>query len=120
MTAPAVPGKPRPYDDIFEPDGPVIYHYRSGPTDQPDNRALRAAHEDQSPLIYFVGIAPAQYMVVAPVFVVDDLPSDRMVVLEIGIPLADTQPGGPVSSLGGLETLRQPLHQLLRARREGA
>lgn len=65
-TAPPVPGKRRPYDDVFEPEGPVIYHYRTGSIDQPDNRALRAAHPSLSPLIYFVGIAPSQYMVVAP------------------------------------------------------
>jgi putative restriction endonuclease len=98
MTAPPVPGKPRPYDDVFEPDGPVIYHYRTGDIDQPDNRALRAAHEFQSPLIYFLGIAPSQYMVVAPVFVAEDRPGDRLVVLEVGVPLADTQPGGPIST----------------------
>jgi putative restriction endonuclease len=98
MTAPPVPGKSRPYDDVFDPDGPVIYHYRSGSIDQPDNRALRAAHERQSPLIYFLGVAPGQYMVIAPVFVADDRPADRLVVLEVGVPLADTQPGGPVST----------------------
>lgn len=97
-TAPPVAGKPRPYDDVFEPDGPVIYHYRAGSADQPDNRALRAAHHFQSPLIYFVGIAPSQYMVIAPVFVAEDRPEERMVVLEVGVPLADTQPGGPVTT----------------------
>jgi putative restriction endonuclease len=98
MTAPPVPGKPRPYDDVFEPDGPVIYHYRAGSIDQPDNRALRAAHPLQSALIYFVGISPGQYMLIAPVFVAEDRPRDRMVVLEVGVPLADTQPGGPIST----------------------
>jgi putative restriction endonuclease len=76
----------------------VIYHYRTGSIDQPDNRALRAAHPSQSPLIYFVGIAPSQYMVVAPVFVAADHPAERMVVLEVGVALADTQPGGPVTT----------------------
>jgi putative restriction endonuclease len=85
MTAPPVPGKPRPYDDVFEPEGPVI-------------RALRAAHQYQSALVYFLGIAPGQYMVIAPVFVAEDRPHERMVVLEVGVPLADTQPGGPIST----------------------
>jgi putative restriction endonuclease len=115
MTAPPVPGKPRPYDDVFEPDGPVIYHYRAGPIDQPDNRALRAAHAFQSPLIYFLGVVPGQYMVIAPVFVADDRPGERMVVLEVGVPLADTQPGGPISTADtrayALRQVKVRLHQ---------
>jgi putative restriction endonuclease len=115
MTAPPVPGKPRPYDDVFEPDGPVIYHYRAGAIDQPDNRALRAAHAFQSPLIYFLGIAPGQYMIIAPVFVAEDRPGDRMVVLEVGVPLADTQPGGPISTADtrayALRQVKVRLHQ---------
>lgn len=114
-TAPPVPGKPRPYDDVFEPDGPVIYHYRAGTIDQPDNRALRAAHLSQSPLIYFVGIAPSQYMVIAPVFVAEDHPGQGMVVLEVGVALADTQPGGPVTTPDArqyaLREVRVRLHQ---------
>jgi putative restriction endonuclease len=115
MTAPHVPGKRRPYDDVFGPDGPVIYHYRDGSIDQPDNRALRAAHELQSPLIYFFGVVPGQYMAIAPVFVVEDRPDSRAVVLEVGVPLADTQPGGPVSSPDSrsyaLRQVRVRLHQ---------
>lgn len=115
MTAPPVPGKTRRYDDVFEPDGPVIYHYRAGAIDQPDNRALRAAHAFQSPLIYFLGIAPGQYMVIAPVFVAEDRPGDRMVVLEVGVPLADTQPGGPISTADtrayALRQVKVRLHQ---------
>jgi putative restriction endonuclease len=115
MTAPPVPGKPRPYDDVFEPDVPVIYHYRAGSVDQPDNRALRAAHAFQSPLIYFLGLAPGQYMVIAPVFVADDRPGDRIVVLEVGVPLVDTQPGGPISTADtrayALRQVKVRLHQ---------
>ena len=43
-TAPPVPRKPRPYDD-----------------------ELRAAYLEQVPLVYFLGLAPAQYAVVQPV-----------------------------------------------------
>jgi putative restriction endonuclease len=115
MTAAPVPGKQRPYDDIVAPEGPVIYHYREGSIDQPDNRALRAAYAEQAALIYFVGVAPAQYMVIAPVFVVDDRPSERLVALEMGIPVADTQPGGPVSTADArayaLREVRVRLHQ---------
>jgi putative restriction endonuclease len=54
--------------------------------DLADNRALAAAHELQSPLIYFKGMAPGQYLVVAPVFVrVND--TSQRVVLEVRVRL---------------------------------
>src|SRR3954454_13322060 len=34
-------GKPAPYDDELDADaGTILYHYRAGPIDQADNRAL--------------------------------------------------------------------------------
>ncbi len=51
-TAPIAPGKTRPYDDELDATTrTIIYHYRSGSIDQPDNRALRAAHTEQVPLV---------------------------------------------------------------------
>jgi hypothetical protein len=41
-----------PYDDAFDEIGASFtYAYRNGPIDQPDNRALRAAYELQTPLV---------------------------------------------------------------------
>jgi putative restriction endonuclease len=45
------------YDDEIVADG-FRYAYRAGSIDQPDNRALRAAHELEVPLIYFIGTRP--------------------------------------------------------------
>jgi putative restriction endonuclease len=60
-------------------------------------------------------MAPAQYLVVAPVFVRENHPLERVVLLEVGIPLADTQPGGPVSTVEArryaLREVRVRLHQ---------
>ena len=54
-------------------------------------------------------------MVVAPIFVARDLPEERRVVLEVGVPLVDTQPGGPVSPPDArayaLREVRVRLHQ---------
>ena len=99
MTAAEKPGRPRPYEDeIDEQGGAILYHYRAGALDQPDNRALEAAHELQSPLIYFKGMAPGQYVVIAPVFIRVNDPSSRTVLLDTGLAGIDTQPGGPVST----------------------
>jgi len=59
MTAAEKLGRPRPYEDEIDMGGgAILYHYRAGTLDQPDNRALEAAHALQSPLIYFKGMAP--------------------------------------------------------------
>jgi len=98
-TAAPKPGRARPYEDEIDVEGRrIVYHYRTGSIDQPDNRALRAAAETGVPLIYFHGIAPGQYVIVAPVFVTVDSPGERMVLLEVGLPVADTSPIGLVSS----------------------
>src|SRR3954451_19688696 len=88
-----------PYADTFDEAGALFtYAYRAGPIDQPDNRALRAAYELQTPLVYFRALAPSQYLVVAPMFVTADDPAARVVVLEPGLPIQDMQPGGLISA----------------------
>ena len=47
--------------------------------------------------MYFRGLAPGQYLVVAPIFVTADDPATKTVVLEPGLPVQDMQPGGLVS-----------------------
>lgn len=87
-----------PYADEFhEAGGLFLYAYRGGAIDQADNRALRAAFELQTPLVYFRALAPGQYLVVAPMFVTADDPAARSVVLEPGLPVQDMQPGGLIS-----------------------
>ena len=54
-----------------------------------DNRALVAAHELSVPLIYFRGIAPGQYAIAAPAFVMSVDRSRRLVELEGGLRLAE-------------------------------
>jgi len=129
LTAVHAPGQPAPYDDDIDPaSGTILYHYRAGSIDQPDNRALRAAFTEQVPLVYFMGVAPGQLVVVAPVYVTRDDPAARVVTLEVGLPLADTTPAGLVSPPDvrayALGDVRIRLHQqrfrinVLRAYRE--
>ena len=115
-TAPVVPGKPRPYDDELDTGSrTIIYHYRAGDVDQPDNRALRAAFAEQVPLVYFHGLAPSQYMVLQPVFVTADDPGARVVTLEVGLPVADLQDAGirsePDHRAYAMREARVRLHQ---------
>lgn len=100
LTAAPKPGQPAPYGDLVDPDRrSIIYHYRAGARDQPDNRSLRAAFELQAPVIYFFGVSPGQFQVIAPVFVVDDDPRAGLVLLEVGLPHQDIRGHGIVSSV---------------------
>src|SRR5207253_5893031 len=69
-----------PYDDEILADG-FGYAYRAGSIDQPDNRALRAAHELQVPLVYYIGTRPGWYKPVFPVYVTVDDPARQMVTV---------------------------------------
>jgi len=88
-----------PYGDAYDEGGALFtYAYRAGAIDQADNRALRAAYELRTPLVYVRAMAPGQYLVIAPMFVTADDPGARTVLLEPGLPVQDMQPGGLVSA----------------------
>jgi putative restriction endonuclease len=72
-----------PYDDEETASG-FRYAYRAGSIDQADNRALRAAHALQVPLVYFVGTRPGWYRPEWPMFVMEDDPIARRVTLTPG------------------------------------
>jgi putative restriction endonuclease len=106
VTAAPKEGRPPPYEDAFDEEtGRFTYRFRDpqGPSAaaaraaEADNRALLAAHELGVPLIYFRGIAPGQYAIVAPVFVTTVDRVARLVEFEAGLPLADMTPAGLVS-----------------------
>jgi putative restriction endonuclease len=84
-----------PYDDEILADG-FLYAYRAGAIDQPDNRALRAAHELQVPLVYFIGTRPGWYKPVFPVYVRNDDPARRMVLVTPGALLGPMDEPEPV------------------------
>ncbi len=103
ITAPPKASGRAPYEDGFdEKVNGFVYHYRSAQTNtaqarltaEADNRALRAAHELQVPVLHFYGVAPGQYTPIAPMFVVADNPSQRRVSLQAAMPLADITQAG--------------------------
>lgn len=73
-----------PYEDEETPLG-FLYAYRSGSIDQPDNRALRAAHRLQAPIAYFVGTQPGWYRPVYPCYVAEDHGEERRVLVSPGV-----------------------------------
>lgn len=68
------------YDDETVEDG-ILYAYRSGPVDHPDNRALRSAFALGVPIVYFVATRPGWYRAQYPYYVVaDDAIAHRVLV----------------------------------------
>lgn len=64
------------YDDqrevhrqIFEGEETVDYAFMGQNPDAADNRWLREAFEHQTPIIYFLGIAPGRYQAMLPAFI---------------------------------------------------
>lgn len=72
-----------PYGDAATDDG-VLYAYRAGAIDQPDNRALRAAFRLQVPVVYFQATTPGWYRADYPCWVRADDPVARCVLVEPG------------------------------------
>ena len=63
-----------PYNDSFSDDGLLLYRYRGTDPSHRDNVGLRIAYKKSTPLVYFHGILPGQYMAVWPVYITGDDP----------------------------------------------
>jgi putative restriction endonuclease len=110
-----------PYDDEILADG-FLYAYRAGAIDQPDNRALRAAHELQVPLVYFIGTRPGWYKPIFPCYVREDDPARRMVTVTPGAlrgPVDEPEPAPIEDPLERRYAVRQTRVRLHQARFRG-
>lgn len=72
-----------PYADQVTDEG-FLYAYRTGPIDQPDNRALVSAFALGVPLVYFVATRAGLYEALYPFFVLEDRPTERCVLVSVG------------------------------------
>jgi putative restriction endonuclease len=104
------------YQDEGTDDG-ILYRYQDGPVDNHFNSWLRSAHALGVPLVYFIGTRPNWYRAEYPVFVDEDLPEARSVLLSFGrmggafderepLRLAD-----PIERRYRVREVRQRLHQ---------
>lgn len=64
-----------PYEDDLGSDGLVRYKYRGTDPNHSDNKSLRAAMTQRTPLIYFVGIASGVYSAHYPVWIIAEDPA---------------------------------------------
>ncbi len=108
------------YDDqrdahrqIFEGDETVDYAFMGTDPDAPDNRWLREAFETQTPIIYFLGVAPGLYQVELPTFIVGWDRRGLKARLAFGLPdqLAIGAPETAAERRYVLREVKQRLHQ---------
>ena len=110
-----------PYDDTATDLG-FLYAYRDGPIDQPDNRALRAAFALGVPLVYFVATRPGWYRPEYPVYVMDDDPARRRVLVapgEMAGPMDEQEPEPITDTVERRYAVREAKVRLHQARFRG-
>lgn len=73
----------RPYEDEPGPDGYPRYKWRGTDPDHYDNRALRRAMETQTPLVWFLGLAPGVFEAHYPVWLAGEEPALQQFVLAL-------------------------------------
>lgn len=64
-------------------DSSFLYAFQGTSAENHDNRRLREAFEDQTPFIYFYGVAEKRYEALFPAFVSDWLPGDLRVKIQV-------------------------------------
>lgn len=85
-----------PYADSWTPDNRLRYAYRGTDPAHPDNRGLRQAMATGTPLAYFFGISPGQYLVTLPVYIVGDHPERLSFDVQVDDVAQLVRPSGPL------------------------
>lgn len=108
--------RPQRYQDEETPDG-VLYAYQDGPIDNHFNTWLRQAHVMQVPLVYFIGTRPSWYRPEYPVWIAEDDPAARRVLVTFGKMRGSYEEREPVPITDEIERryvvrqVRQRIHQ---------
>lgn len=91
----------------------VDYAFMGDNPDAADNRWLREAHEHQTPVIYFLGIAPKRYHAILPAFIGDwDALTLKARVVFAGATAGEMiPPENAAERRYGLRMVKQRLHQ---------
>lgn len=102
----------RVHDQIYSGHDIVDYAFMGDDPEVAENRWLREAFEDQTPVIYFLGIAPGQYNAILPVFVVGwDAANLKAQIAFSEDERASKPPYTALERRYGLRAAKQRLHQ---------
>ncbi len=108
------------YDDqrqvhrqIFAGEETIDYAFMGQNPDAADNRWLREAFENQTPIIYFLGIAPGRYQAILPAFISEWDAATLNARVAFGVPDAKTlaPPNDALERRYALRAVKQRLHQ---------
>lgn len=103
-----------PYDDELKDGNFLTYHYEASDPDGGSNRKLRKAARTLAPLIYFHGIAPNLYVPYYPVYIVEDLPASRVVIVALDealVPRPDSVEAHEIERAYVERVVRSRVHQ---------
>jgi putative restriction endonuclease len=109
------------YDDqrdvhrqIYEGDEAVDYAFMGKDADAADNRWLREAMENRTPIIYFLGVAPGLYQAFVPTFIIGWDAKALKARIAFGMPAQD-EPVLPETATDRRYALRDVKHRLHQA-----
>lgn len=103
-----------PYDDELKDGNFLTYHYEASDPDGGSNRKLRKAARELAPLIYFHGIAKNLYVPYYPVYIVEDLPASRVVIVALDealVPRPDSADAHEIERAYVERVVRSRVHQ---------
>jgi putative restriction endonuclease len=101
------------HEQIERGDETVDYAFMGDDPNAADNRWLRDARDQQTPILYFLGVAPQRYSLVWPTYIVDWSASELKARIAFGAPLGLTErraPDAPERKYA-FRMVRQRLHQ---------
>ena len=108
------------YDDqrevhkqIYEGEDTVDYAFMGTDSDAAENRWLKEAMEQRTPIIYFLGVAPGRYQALQPAFIVDWDPRNARakVAFGEGAPATASLPTSSAERRYALRLVKERLHQ---------
>jgi putative restriction endonuclease len=106
------------YDDqrevhrqVYEGDQTVDYAFMGDNPDAADNRWLRAAFENQVPIIYFLGTSPGRYQAIVPSFIAGWDGQGRTARVAFGVTGEASLSADATERRYALRTVKQRLHQ---------
>lgn len=107
-------GRARPYEDAEGPDGLHRYKLRRDARGSAENEALRVAMRDQTPLVWFVGVAPGRFNAIFPIWILAEERADDQFVLALSQSQREVEPGSVLEPLFRRYLMRETqvrLHQ---------
>lgn len=98
------------HDQVSRGQELIDYAFMGDDPDAADNRWLRRAHQEQVPVLYFLGVAPGRYTAIWPTFIADFLPGELKVRLAFGQTAEQRPPDAPERRYAS-RIVQQRLHQ---------